>query len=105
MTTQFLKITTDKWSKILLTAIMMLLSTIAYFIADTNATTKKTNERMNEFTEKITRIMVIVEQDRIYNDKNAQSVDSEIEQLCNTDKDHEARIVFIENVLGLTRVN
>ena len=60
---------------------------------------------MNEFTEKITRIMVTVEQDKIYNDKNDQIVDQEIEKLCNTDKDHEARIVFIENVLGLTRVN
>ena len=60
---------------------------------------------MNEFTEKITRIMVTVEQDKIYNDKNDQIVDQEIEKLCNVDKDHEARIVFIENVLGLTRVN
>ena len=46
MTTQSLKIPADKWSKILLTAIMLLLSSICYFIADTNATTKKTNERV-----------------------------------------------------------
>lgn len=105
MTTQFLKITTDTVTKILLTLIMMLLSTIAYFIADSNATNKKTNERMTEFVEKFNRIIVTVEQDRIYNDKNDQIVDQEIEKLCNTDKDHEARIVFIENVLGLKRVN